>query len=274
MLDRPLGVLLLCAILPLACNDAPNAAPAQVPARQWSLASNMAPMFEDPETEPQPPGSPIYPNPGVLGCSSMFFCGCDEAQVVCGDEWATRGCVIEIPDDACRRLGHLPSSATRPGAPVAEIDPECVLDPAAPPPVLDELDSIMAYCGLQHESTHACDPEDAEISCSERNAYGNSGICLRGFYDRQCAGADPMPSYCDMLDLHGDAQDGFGALEACLCDGNRDCWACIAACEATGLATQHCESFGFQSCAREDISVPDRPPPPVTETDVEPMAWD
>lgn len=268
---RPLCIaLLLVFSFPLACNVESRAEPT----RHWSLAdaSVMTPVLEDPVVELEPPGTPIYPNPGVMGCSSTFYCGCDEVQLFCGHSWVQRGCTITVPKADCHRLGIFKPAIEKPSAPDVVIDPECVLDPNVPPPVFDNVDTIMAYCGMQHESTHACDPSDAEVSCSERNAYGNSGICLSGFYDRQCANADPVPSYCGALALHVDVQDGFGALESCLCNGSQDCWACIDACTATGLAVQHCESYGFQSCGRDDIMVPDRPPPPVA--DVEPTMYE
>lgn len=247
---RPLLVLVpIVSSTAIACRVEPRTDSA----RQWSViaASNMTPEFEDPELELLPPSSPIYPNPGLMGCNTFASCKCDEVQVFCGSPWTQFGCKIGIPSVACHALGLFPPSVARPGA---VVDPECILAPTPEgPPVFEEIGTMVAYCGFQHEAHHACHGDDVDRACSEESAYGTSEACLRGFYERQCEGADSMPMYCSsLLDLISQ-QVGFGALEACLCRGATECTPCIDACKATGLADGICKQHGYPACGRDEI---------------------
>lgn len=253
MFARSLTFLLLSAsLLPLACRVESRAEPT----RHWSLvaASNMTPELEDPETEPQPPPSPIYPNPGLMGCTTFASCECDQLALYCGGGYEQVGCKMTIPETACHLLGIFPPANAKPSAPALIVDPECILAPTPDgPPTFDDLGTIIAYCGIQHEARHGCHGSDVPIACSEETAYGLTETCLRGFYDRQCVDVEAAPMYCGSLVSLIDQQVGVVAIEACLCRGAEECSPCIDACTETGLDENTCKWFGYPACGRDDV---------------------
>lgn len=200
---------------------------------------------------------PIYPHPGEMGCNSGYLCACESVKVRCtnADDWSEGNCTIRMPIDACMDLGIFDGQVQHyPGGIDAILDPECLLSPPTSPPVLEEMDQIIAYCGLQHEATHSCHPDhEVPTACSEEIAYGRTVDCFEDFYDRQCD-VDIPPDYCDQLGDIIDGQAGQGELERCLCDGG-SCAQCVADCKDTGAPPAVCEQYSLKACHRDGIEI-------------------